>query len=50
VNTCIYCLGTVTETTSGAFVLVGEPFVLPITPHAHQTTESARLRPTLLAA
>jgi hypothetical protein len=48
-NTCRVCLGTVTETTSGAFVLVGEPF-LPVAPHVHIVTSTAAPRLLPLAA
>jgi len=42
-NTCRICFGTVVETTAGAFVLVGEPF-LPMAAHVHVTTAAAQPR------
>lgn len=48
-NTCRVCFGTVTETTSGALVLVGEPF-LPSFPHVHLTTATTSAPITTLAA
>jgi hypothetical protein len=49
VNTCIVCLGTVTETPSGDLALVGEPF-LPSLPHTHQTTHTLERPVVPLAA
>jgi hypothetical protein len=48
-NTCRTCFGTVTETTAGALVLVGEPF-LPMAPHVHQTTDPVPYVAALKAA
>jgi hypothetical protein len=48
-NTCIICLGTVTLTTTGALVLVGESF-LPMAPHVHETTATLSRTVAPLAA